>query len=280
MNLLNRIFGTKNDEDNQLDNEFERQLDEELQKENNNTMNNASFNNHSHPVFPGLNIEKHYKKISINLSEDGMNESIVRNGNPEHLDVLLTNVRSNYLDELEILKEAVRNDAINEMHQCDQDVINRNNKLRHIKENLIPETGLEVEDAKTEIGRLQERSTDEFEDLNSGFNTALISEIKKDILTFKKNIRELQSKSIGLESDVDQLENKKSQMRANIEAFEPYSRITLENKLSTYLNGWLKGLEMIAANQDLTTRANAIFNAFLNRLDEDNNQSPGLRRIA
>ena len=281
MNLLKRIFGTKNDNynDNQLDNEFERQLEEKRQQENNNTINMTSFSNHSHPAFPGLNIEKHYKKIIVDLCETGMNESIIRNGNPNHLGTLLNGVKSNYLDELETLKEAVRNEAINEMHKCRQQVINNHDKLRHIKENLIPETREGVVEAKAEIEKLQQRNPDEFEDLNSGFNTALIAAAQKTILTFKKNIRELQSKSIKLESENTQLENEEAQMRANIEAFEPYSRITLDNKLNTYLNGWLKGLEMIEVNPDLTIKANDIFSTFLKGQDDDN-QSPGLRKIA
>ena len=282
MNLLKRIFGTKNNDDNlnQLDREFESQLEEKRQQENNKTQAMTPYNNQSHQAFPGLNIEKFYKNITNDLCEAGMDEGIIRKGNPKHLSALLNGVRSNYLDELENLKQDVKNEAINEMHKCRQEVINNHNKLRHIKENLIPETRVEIAEAKEEIGKLQQRNPDEFEDLNSGFNTALIAAAQKTILTFKKNIRELQSKSIKLESENKQLENQEAQLRANIEAFEPFSRDTLDNKLNTFFNGWLKGLELIDANPDFIQQANEIFAEFLGAIDEDNIQSAELRKIA
>lgn len=280
MDFLKRLFNNKTSEDsNELDREFERQL--ENQTDNNTKQTMTPTYNQSHQAFPGLNVEKYYNKINIDLAENGMNESLVRNGNTEHLVNLLSGVRSSYLEELQVLKEAVRNDAIKEMHNCRQQVINNHNKLRHINENLIPESNLEIEEAKEEIGGLKQRSADEFEDLNSGFNTSLISEIKISILTFKKNIRELQSKSIGLESENSQLENQEAQLRANIDAFNPYSRDTLDNKLNTFFRGWLKGLEMIGNTSEFTKQSNEIFSAFLSALDEHNNhRTEVIRKIA
>ena len=282
MNFLKSIFGKNSNNNNPeaRNLNFDQLMQEIEEEETPDNLKTKSFPNHNIPIFPGLNIEKHYQKITFDLGEYGMKESIVRRGNPKNLGVLFSHVRSAYLEELEVLKEAVRNDAINKIHQCSQQIINNTNKLRHINENLIPETKMEIEEALDEIRSLEARSADEFADLNSGYNTSLISEIRRTILTFRKNIREMKSTSIGLQSDNARLENEIAQLKANIESFEPYQRVTLDHKLNTFMTGWLRGLEMANANPEFTQKANEIFSDFLIGLDDDETQSTTLKKIA